>query len=196
MRDSPFLIKSLVSLSYLQMAQILSGEKLAKSILANLKKKQRKNLCLAVVQVGENLVSLKYIAEKEKVAQNLGIGFRLMLYPATISQTVLARDIKKLGKDKKVSGIIVQLPLPKHLDTQPILDAIPRQKDVDVLSSFSFAEFVLGTYPVLPPTVAAISLLLKKTKKKLEGVQVAVVGAGRLVGLPVSLWLEIGRTHV
>ncbi|MBI2123951.1 MAG: bifunctional 5,10-methylenetetrahydrofolate dehydrogenase/5,10-methenyltetrahydrofolate cyclohydrolase [Candidatus Wildermuthbacteria bacterium] len=171
------------------MVRILSGESLARQVLLNLKKKRRKNLCLAVVQVGENLVSLKYIAEKEKVAKDLGIRFCLMLYPATVSQAALARDMKKLGKDKKVSGIIVQLPLPKHLDTQSILDAIPQTKDVDVLSSSSFAEFVFGTFPVLPPTVAAISLLLKKTKKKLEGTQVAVVGAGRLVGLPVSLWL-------
>jgi methylenetetrahydrofolate dehydrogenase (NADP+) / methenyltetrahydrofolate cyclohydrolase len=180
------------------MVQILSGESLARRVLLNLKKKRRKNLSLAVVQVGDNLVSLKYIAEKEKVAKDLGIGFRLMLYPATISQTAVARDMKKLGKDKKVSGIIVQLPLPKHLDMQRILDLIPPGKDVDVLSSSSFMEFVFGTFPVLPPTVAAISLLLKKAlrldsgpsaKKKLEGTQVAVVGAGRLVGLPVSLWL-------
>lgn len=171
------------------MVTILSGEKLAKNILANLKKKQHKNLSLAVVQVGDNHVSLKYIAEKEKVAKDLGIGFRLVLYPSTVSQAILMKGIQKLGKDKKISGIIVQLPLPKHLDTQTILDTIPQGKDVDVLSSASFAEFVLRTLPILPPTVAAISLLLQKTKRKLEGVQVAVVGAGRLVGLPVSVWL-------
>ena len=171
------------------MVQILSGESLARRVLTSLKKKRRKGLCLAVIQVGDNQVSLKYIAEKEKAAQNLGIAFRLMLYPLTVSQTTLVKAIKKMGADKKVSGMIVQLPLPKHLNTQPILDAIPEHKDVDVLSSLSFAKFTLGTFPVLPPTVAAISILLKKTKKKLEGAKVAVVGAGRLVGLPVSVWL-------
>ena len=171
------------------MAQILSGESLARRVLENLKKKRRKNLCLAVIQVGDNRVSLKYITEKEKAAEDLGIGFRLMLYPLTVSQATLVKAIKKTGRDKKVSGMIVQLPLPKHLDTQPILDAIPERKDVDVLSSSSFAKFTLGIFPVLPPTVAAISILLKKTKKKLEGAKVAVVGAGRLVGLPVSVWL-------
>ncbi|MDO8473979.1 MAG: bifunctional 5,10-methylenetetrahydrofolate dehydrogenase/5,10-methenyltetrahydrofolate cyclohydrolase [bacterium] len=170
--------------------KILDGAKLADRILKDLKKKKRsKDLSLAVVQVGNNQASLKYIAEKEKVAKDLGIGFRLMLYPSTVSQATLMKAVGKIGKDKKISGMIVQLPLPKHLDTQPILDAIPQYKDVDVLSSLSFAEFVFGTFPVLPPTVAAISLLLKQVKKKLEGTQVAVVGAGRLVGLPVSLWL-------
>ena len=180
------------------MAIILSGESLARGVLAGLKKKRRRNLCLAVVQVGDNQVSLKYIAEKEKAAKYLDIGFRLMTYPQNVSQRVLAREIQKTGKDKKVSGMIMQLPLPKHLNAQKILDAIPQGKDVDMLSFSSFAEFVLGTFPVLPPTVAAISLLLKKAlrqgsgpsaKKKLEGARVAVVGAGRLVGLPVSLWL-------
>ena len=178
------------------MVQLLSGEKLAKRILANIKKKQCKNPCLAgrqvslaVVQVGDNKVSLKYIAEKEKAARDLGIGFRLVVYPLNVIQATLLRGIKNIGKDKRVFGVIVQLPLPKHLDAQVILDAIPKNKDVDVLSSPSFAEFVFGTLPILPPTVAAISLLLKQAKKKLEGKQVAVVGAGRLVGLPVSLWL-------
>ena len=171
------------------MAQILSGENLAKQVLLNLKKKRRKNLSLAVVQVGENQVSLKYITEKEKAAKALGIEFRLLLYPASVTQAMLVREIQKIGRDKKVSGMIVQLPLPEHLNTQVILDAIPQRKDVDVLSSSSFREFVFGTFPVLPPTVAAIALLLKKTRKKLEGTHVAVVGAGRLVGLPVSVWL-------
>ncbi len=169
---------------------ILDGATIAQKILEDLKKeKTSKNLSLAVVQVGENQVSLKYIAEKKRVAKDLGIGFRLMSYLSNVSQVILIREIEKLGKDKKVSGIIVQLPLPKHLDTQSILDLIPSCKDVDVLSSVSFAEFALGTFPVLPPTVAAISLLLEQAKKNLEGIQVAVVGAGRLVGLPVSLWL-------
>src|SRR3989338_11196912 len=111
------------------MVQILSGESLARRVLTSLKKKRRKGLCLAVIQVGDNRVSLKYIAEKEKAAQNLGIAFRLMLYPLTVSQATLVKAIKKTGEDKKVSGMIVQLPLPKHLNTQPILDAIPERKE-------------------------------------------------------------------
>jgi methylenetetrahydrofolate dehydrogenase (NADP+) / methenyltetrahydrofolate cyclohydrolase len=172
------------------MIHVLSGEAIARRILSNLKKKTTKRkLTLAVVQVGENLVSLKYIAEKGKAAKDLGVGFQLVSFPSKVSQVTLTKAVEKIGKDKEVSGMIVQLPLPTHINTQSVLDKIPQQKDVDVLSSSSFAEFVLGAFPVLPPTVGAISLLLKQTKKKLEGAQVAVVGAGRLVGLPVSLWL-------
>ena len=172
------------------MVYILSGEKIARQILSNLKKKKaRRKLSLIVVQVGGNKVSLKYVAEKEKAAKELNVSFRLVNLSLNISQTKLEQEIKKMGKDKKVSGIIVQLPLPRHFNTQRVLDRIPKEKDVDVLSSVSFSDFALGLLPILPPTVGAISLLLKKAKKNLVGAKVVVVGAGRLVGLPTALWL-------
>ena len=172
------------------MAKILFGEPIARRILNILKKsKTKRKLCLAVVQVGKNAASVKYIAEKEKVAKELGVAFRLVLLPLNISKAELKKQIEKIGKDKKVSGMIVQLPLPPRLNTQKALDLIPKEKDVDVLSSSSFSDFALGTLLILPPTVAAVVLLLKESKTKLEGTKVAVVGAGRLVGLPVSLWL-------
>ena len=172
------------------MVYILSGEKIARQILSDLKKKKaRKKLSLVVVQVGGNKVSLKYVAEKEKAAKELNVSFRLVNLSLNISQTKLEQEIKKMGKDKKVSGIIVQLPLPRRFNTQRVLDFIPSKKDVDVLSSVSFSDFALGKLPILPPTVGAISLLLKKAKKNLVGAKVVVVGAGRLVGLPTALWL-------
>ena len=170
---------------------ILSGEKIAKKILENLKKKIRgKKLSLAVIQVGDNIVSKKYIEEKRKIAKKIGIGFHLINLPLSISQVKLEQQIKRTGKDQKVSGMIVQLPLPGRLNVQHVVDLIPKEKDVDVLSSASFSDFALGILPIMPPTVAAIALLLKETKKKLEGSRVAVVGAGRLVGLPIALWLS------
>lgn len=172
------------------MVHILSGETIARRILRNLKKKKTSTkLFLAVIQVGENRVSAKYIAEKDKVAKELRVGFQLIRLPLHISQAKLEQQIQKIGKDKKVTGMIVQLPLPRRLNTQRILDCIPIKKDVDVLSSLSFSDFALGVLPILPPTVAAIALLLKETKKKLEGSKVVVVGVGRLVGLPTALWL-------
>ncbi|HIC27431.1 MAG TPA: hypothetical protein EYO81_04115, partial [Gammaproteobacteria bacterium] len=151
------------------MAHILSGAPIAKRILANLKKKRKKNLCLCVIQVGDNLVSKKYIEEKGKIAKELGVVFRLVLLPSSISQADLKKRIEKIGRDKKVSGMIVQLPLPKRFNTQNILDSILKEKDVDVLSSVSFSAFALGVLPIMPPTVGAIALLLRETKKKLEG---------------------------
>jgi len=172
------------------MVYILSGETIARRILSDLKKKKTKGvLSLVVLQIGENLVSAKYVEEKRKVAKELGVGFRLINLPLNISQANLEQQIQKTGKDKKVSGMIVQLPLPRRLNTQRVLDYIPTEKDVDVLSSASFSDFALGKLPILPPTVAAVGLLLKNAKKNLKGAKVAVVGAGRLVGLPTALWL-------
>lgn len=127
--------------------------------------------------------------KKRKFAKELGVRFNLTHLPSSISQKNLEQKIQRVGRDRKITGMIVQLPLPKGLNTQQALDRIPKQKDVDVLSSVAFSDFALGILPVLPPTVAAIALLLKETKKKIEGTQVVVVGAGRLVGLPVALWL-------
>jgi methylenetetrahydrofolate dehydrogenase (NADP+) / methenyltetrahydrofolate cyclohydrolase len=171
------------------MAKILSGEKLAKSIILKLKKEKKQGVLLAVIQVGENAVSAKYIAEKEKVAKELKVGFQRIQFPLKISQAKLEQEIKKIGEDTRVSGMIVQLPLPNSLNTQRVLDSIPKEKDVDVLSSSSFSDFALGTLPILPPTVGAIGVLLKESKVKIEGARVAVVGAGKLVGLPAALWL-------
>lgn len=171
------------------MAKILSGEKIAQNILLKLKKRKTKKLFLAVIQAGENPVSAKYVEEKRKVAKELGVGFRFINLPLAISQAKLEEALKKTAKDRKVSGMIVQLPLSRGLNAQKALDLIPKEKDVDVLSSASFSEFALGTLPIIPPAVTAISLLLKESKKTIEGSRIAVVGAGRLVGLPVSLWL-------
>jgi methylenetetrahydrofolate dehydrogenase (NADP+)/methenyltetrahydrofolate cyclohydrolase len=168
---------------------ILDGTKIAASVLKNISVPRNKKCTLVVVQVGENAVSAKYIAEKEKAATRLGMGFRLARFPLGVSQATLVREIEKIGKDRKVSGMIVQLPLPKSLNTQRVLDCIPLQKDVDVLSSQALGLFAQGALPWLPPTVEAVSLLLKEAKVHLKGARVLVIGAGRLVGLPVSLWL-------
>jgi methylenetetrahydrofolate dehydrogenase (NADP+)/methenyltetrahydrofolate cyclohydrolase len=167
--------------------KILDGSKLSKNILAGLPSSQKAKL--AVVQVGNNPVSAKYIKEKRKAAKGLGVGFRLARFPLRVSEATLAREIEEIGKDRKVSGMIVQLPLPKSLNTQRVLDCIPLQKDVDVLSSKALGLFAQGALPWLPPTVQAVSILLKEAKVHLKGARVFIIGAGRLVGLPVSLWL-------
>lgn len=170
-------------------AKILQGEEIAKKILEDLKSKiAGKQLKLAVVQVGENAVSETYIHKKEEAAQELGIDFELYKLAQEISQTDLKTRIGAIGEDKTVSGMIVQLPLPKHLNQQEILDVIPVEKDADVLSSKSFGLFTLGRSQILPPTVGAVLLLLQESRMNLEGKNVVIVGAGRLVGLPLAIW--------
>ena len=169
---------------------ILDGSTIAQQILRNLKLRvSGKNLKLAVVQVGNNPVSAKYIKEKGKAAKRLGFGFQLYRFPEKIKGPALQSSLTQIAKDAKNTGLLIQLPLPSHLSLQEVLDCIPLQKDVDVLSAKALGLFSQGALPWLPPTVHAIFILLKETKVELKGARVLVIGAGRLVGLPVSLWL-------
>ena len=177
-------------------AKILDGWKLSQNILAGLPSSQKAKpgtgqypAKLAVVQVGNNLVSAKYIKEKEKAAKGLGFGFQLYRFPEKITGPALESSLMRIAKDAKNTGILIQLPLPSHLPLQEVLDCIPLQKDVDVLASEALGLFAQGALPWMPPTVHAISILLKEAKVELKGACVLVIGAGRLVGLPVSLWL-------
>ena len=177
------------------MAILLSGETIAEGILKRLEKQKfLKKPKLVVVQVGDDTASTKYIAEKEKASERIGIGFSHVYLPKGISEKKLKQEIEKAAKE--ATGIIVQLPLPSRFHVQEILDAIPFEKDVDLLSSKSFGLFALRQLPVLPPTVKAISLLLKRYHIVLQDKKVVMVGAGRLVGLPTSSWLLAQRASV
>jgi len=177
------------------MATLLSGETIAEGILKRLEKQKfTKQPKLVVVQVGDDTASTRYITEKEKASERVGIGFSHVHLPKGISEKKLKQEIEKAAKEG--TGIIVQLPLPLRFATQEILDVIPFEKDVDLLSSQSFGFFALGHLSVLPPTVKAISLLLKRYRIPLQDKKVLMVGAGRLVGLPTSLWLLTQRANV
>ena len=172
-------------------AIILDGEKIARKILQDVKKQVSKRYVqLAVIQVGRNLVSESYIRKKQEVAKNIGIDFKLVQLPESISSEKLKEEIQKIGRDPKVSGMIIQLPLPKHIHAKEILDRIPVSKDVDVLSSAAFEKFKTGKLPILPPTVAAVSALFSAYGIEAIGKKIVLVGSGRLVGLPLSIWLE------
>jgi methylenetetrahydrofolate dehydrogenase (NADP+)/methenyltetrahydrofolate cyclohydrolase len=174
------------------MMKILNGKKLSEIILANLKKEikgSKLSLALTVVQVGENPVSQIFINQKKKACQKAGIDFKLFKFPSRIKTLKLKKEIEKIVKNPTNSGIIIQLPLPKNINTQEILDFIPQEKDVDVLSEKSLGKFYQGTLPILPPTVKGISYLLDSYKITVKGKNIVIVGAGRLVGNPLALWL-------
>lgn len=172
------------------MARLLYGDKVAEEILEKLAGQRFKHKPkLAVFQVGENAASSQYIQEKEKAAKRVGIRFELVQFPKGTSPKKVKEAVEKAGKLASVSGIVVQLPLPAKFNTQEILDAIPLEKDVDVLSSRAFGLFALGKLAVVPPTAQAILLLLEHYNIAWEGKHVVVVGAGRLVGLPTILSL-------
>jgi methylenetetrahydrofolate dehydrogenase (NADP+) / methenyltetrahydrofolate cyclohydrolase len=173
---------------------ILDGQKIADRILNNLKeeiKRRQLKLKLAVVLVGQDSASLTFIKKKQQAAKKIGVGFSFFKFGKNITQTQLKEEIEKIIKDQEVSGLVVQLPLPKSINTAEILNLVPPEKDPDVLSEQSFKIFSTSTSFVLPPTVGAISYFLKEYKIDLKGKKIVVVGAGRLVGKPLAAWFEL-----
>lgn len=174
------------------MTKILDGKKLAEKILGNLKKEvvgRRLKLKLAAVQVGDNPISEIFIRQKELACGKIGVSFQVFKYPSKISFPEIKKEIEKIVRSPRNSGIIIQLPLPKNLPAQKILDLIPQGKDIDVLSEKSLGKFYHGTLPILPPTVSGIQYLFKNYKIKIKQKNVVILGAGELIGRPLALWL-------
>ena len=168
----------------------ISGPTLAQQILNKLKTQPTPSKPLAAVLVGNDHASVSFINQKKKVAAELGINFRIVNLPQNTDQETLQQEIRNLAQDNSIGGILIQLPLPENLDTQTILDEIPVGKDLDVLATTSVQQFELGKSVVLPPSVETVEEILCNQNFDLNGKTVAVVGIGRLVGQPISTWLE------
>lgn len=175
------------------MAIILDGkmlrDKIFESLKAKLDKMQQKPT-LAVIWVGENPASQIYVRNKKKTAEKLGINSLSIEYPSDISEEELLNKIKELNSDEKVTAILVQLPLPAHINKNRIIDAILPQKDVDGLTPYNLGKLFSGEEPyVYPCTPKGILLLLDEYNIKLEGKNIVVVGRSNLVGKPVAQML-------
>lgn len=158
------------------MAKILDGKKLAEKILENLKreiKKKRLKLKLAVVLVDQDQMFEIFIRQKERACQKVGIDFELFKFFSGISQLKLRKAVEEIAKDPGVSGIVIQLPLPKNFNTDEILNLIPSKKNVEFFS----------------PVVCAVSYFLREYKISLRNKNIVLVGKGRLVGKPLAEWL-------
>lgn len=179
---------------------ILDGKKLSEKILDGIKEKisqMPKKPRLAVVLVGENPVSLKYIKQKENACKKIGADFILYNFPESVTSKKLREELNNIIKSPLNTGIIIQLPLPQHVNKQYILDAVPHQKDVDVLSSSSLGKFYTGKSGIISPTTGGIARLLEEYKIEMKGKIVVIVGAGSLVGKPFGiLALQRGATVV
>src|ERR1035437_6545266 len=132
------------------MPTILSGiaarDELKKSLIVKIKVLQEKRgapLTLAIVQVGDRADSTAYINSKNKFATEIGVDVKIIHLQENINQKEIISEIKKLNKDKKITGIIVQLPLPKHFDEQAILDAVNPAKDADVITSINVKKWMI-----------------------------------------------------
>ncbi|HEY9585394.1 MAG TPA: bifunctional 5,10-methylenetetrahydrofolate dehydrogenase/5,10-methenyltetrahydrofolate cyclohydrolase [Candidatus Paceibacterota bacterium] len=151
---------------------------------------------LAIVVVGEDPVIESFVRLKKKIGETLGVQVREHRFVASVPETTLLAAMKTIAGDKSVDGVIVQLPLPPALNTQVILDAVPSEKDVDMLSTESVAAFRRGDASILPPIAGAIQEILERSGVPVEGKESLVLGRGRLVGVPAELFLRHNNAHV
>ncbi|GAN90217.1 bifunctional [5,10-methylene-tetrahydrofolate dehydrogenase/5,10-methylene-tetrahydrofolate cyclohydrolase] [Gluconobacter frateurii M-2] len=146
--------------------------------------------CLALVEVGEDPQSATYVARKIEDCQKVGIDVRKVVLPASVTRSELLTQIQMLDTDVSVSGILVQLPLPSHLDENAVIQAISPHKDVDGLHPVNLLSLTTSEPTIIPCTVRGIDALLLQTGLALDGARVAILGRGKLVGLPASLMLS------
>jgi len=182
--------------------QILDGKKLSKKIKQNVKQevlelKKSHNIVpgLAVILVGDNLASKTYVAMKSKACKDVGIYSITHEMPETISQNEILEIIQKINESSFIDGVLVQLPLPKHINTSALLEKIAIEKDVDGFHPYNLGKLILGKDTFCPCTPLGIILLLKEYKIKLRGLNVCIVGASNIVGKPLAgLLLNEGAT--
>lgn len=172
------------------MSNKIEGKEIQEEILAKLKEQEKPKRILAVIKVGENEAQTSFIKIKKQAAEKLGIDFRVYEFDEKISNEKLREEVGRIARQGGVGGILVQLPLPEGINRQKILNVIPIEKDVDVLSEKAWASFSLGRSRILPPSVGVVEEILKQEGWDLNDKKVAVVGAGFLVGKPVAEWLS------
>lgn len=151
---------------------------------------------LAIVAVGQNPVIESFVRIKRRAGERLGVTVSLHAFPETISGEELKEHIQKIGTSPDVTGLIIQLPLPSHIDTQAMLDMVPLAKDVDMLSRDAVAAFARGDAHILPPVAGAIQEILEREAVEVAGKEVLILGYGRLVGVPASILLRHNYAHV
>ena len=142
--------------------------------------------CLAVVLVGEDPASLSYVKSKEKALAEAGMESRDIRLPQTTGEADLLSLIDELNKDKKVHGILVQSPVPKHIDEEKVNAAVAPEKDVDCFHPVSVGNMILGRPGFLPCTPHGVLVLLKEYKIPVSGANVVVVGRSNIVGKPLA----------
>lgn len=177
------------------MAKIIDGKLISAQIRQECKekvavlKKEGKEVCLVVVQVGEEPASSVYVKNKIKACEEIGIVSKSYKLEENTTQQELLQLIDTLNKDKAVNGILVQLPLPSHMDEKTITQAISPKKDVDGFHNESVGALVLGQEGFLSCTPAGIIQLLKRSNIEIEGKHCVVVGRSNIVGKPMALLL-------
>ncbi len=172
---------------------IIDGKVLSTEIRNNLKQeitsiKEQYNEVphLVVLLIGNDPASLSYVKAKDRACKQVGIQSTLITYESTITEQFLLDEITKLNNDDSVHGILVQLPLPKHISQDSVIDHMSQIKDVDGLHPFNISRLHTLRYSVLPCTPKGIITMLKSKNIQIQGKHAVVIGRSNLVGKPIA----------
>ncbi|MCY9517313.1 bifunctional methylenetetrahydrofolate dehydrogenase/methenyltetrahydrofolate cyclohydrolase FolD [Paenibacillus apiarius] len=177
-------------------ASLLDGKALSRTIREEVKQEtaRLKELGiqpgLAVVLVGEDPASQVYVNSKHKACLELGFYSEVHRLPNDTTQEQLLELVGRLNEQTSIHGILVQLPLPKHIDEKAVIDAISVEKDVDGFHPISVGNMVIGDESLLPCTPAGVMEMLKRNQIPVEGKHAVVIGRSNIVGKPISLLLQ------
>lgn len=173
-------------------AKIIEGKRLAEDIKLSLKKQieyMKKKPGLAIIIVGTDFASKIYVNKKSELCKELGVYFEKYELPKTIKEKELMDLIEKMNKKKSINGILVQLPLPEHIDTKKIIESIDPLKDVDGFHPLNFGRLIAGEASIAPCTPRGIMKLLDIYGIEVKGKKVVVIGRSNIVGKPLALML-------
>lgn len=177
------------------MAKIIDGKEVSASVKESVKtevavlKEQNIDVGLAVIIVGDNPASRTYVNNKKKACEAVGIASYEYALPETTSMEELLSLINKLNNDKKVNGILCQLPLPKDLDEKKVIETISPEKDVDAFHAVNVGHIMIGDYHFLPCTPAGIMEMFKYYNIEIAGKECVVIGRSNIVGKPMAMLL-------
>ena len=172
---------------------LIDGKKIAAELreelnkeVSELKSKHNKVPGLTVILIGEDAPSQIYVRNKERSAKEVGLKSEVIKYPDTVEEKTVLKKIEELNNDESVSGILVQLPLPKHIDKQKVIEAILPSKDVDGFHPMNVGNLSSGYESSIPCTPLGCYLLIKKIEPNLSGKKAVVVGRSNLNGKPMT----------
>jgi methylenetetrahydrofolate dehydrogenase (NADP+)/methenyltetrahydrofolate cyclohydrolase len=172
-------------------AEIISGTQIAKEIRAELKEKvdelKKKGITpgLVIVRVGEDPASVSYVTAKSKASDELGIYSETIVFPEDTSGEEVLAKVEELNKDPKFHGILVQLPLPKQIDSDKVLNSIDPEKDVDGFHPVNVGKLLIGDPYFMPCTPHGVQELLIRSNNSPEGKHVVICGRSNIVGKPL-----------
>lgn len=177
------------------MAKIIDGKAVSSSVKAEVKadvlslKDKGITPGLSVIIVGEDSASKIYVRNKKRACEEVGIYSEEYALPESTTQYELTQLIDKLNNDRRINGILVQSPLPKHIDEMAVIEAILPEKDVDAFHPYNVGKIMIGDFDFLPCTPAGVMRLINSTGLEIEGKNCVVIGRSNIVGKPMAMLL-------